>query len=470
MPMTREENKEKVDRLYIAHKKTKETLEWEPLTWELHAGINIARKWTVITAAYSGLEQTFKHLIAEEQGYTIQELIDYTEPETQDADACQRNTYPYRTHNVAFLFSELGQATQSIVREFFARFQSLHSYITIESVDQFLKEVSGPKGAGYERWRYTLIEDKELPRNSPEALVAVWGVCVDVARERIRKNQRVRMPNDLVRMPDEMLLQEFYHRLETLRFALSVERQNKGEEFQDIEAEIQTWLWRDGHPLNAFADVLWHFDRYGIHGVTDISDWFSDTLTCWTRSALEDRVTIGPATLRAFVERARGHWLDGASIRWDPSSNRFNAVQWPLPTRFQDAPPPDATIIGDPTWRGTRLNTLWRAARKDGYRVLENRAFDGPRNRDVWFRTLAVTVEGGGDVQPVLTVWEKRSSDYNLLYIVEDCPSDEICEYVRSWINSARSIGKVRRESPPVELQAVRGCASQAPLHSGTLR
>ena len=339
MPMTREEKREKVDRLYTAHKKTKDTLEWEPLTWELHAGINIARKWTVITAAYSGLEQTFKYLIAEEQGYTIPELINYTGPETQDADVGERKKYPYRTHNLEFLFSKLGKTPQSIVRECFGRFQSLHSYITIESVDQFLEEVSGPKGAGYEQWRYTLIEDKELPRNSPEALVAIWEVCVDVARERIRKNQRVRMPDKLVRMPDEMLSQEFYHRLEDLRVAVSVERQNRGEDFQDIEAEIQTWLWKSGHPLNAFADVLWHFDRYEIHGVTDISDWFSDTLTSWARTALEDPITIGPATLRAFVDRARGHWPDGASIRWNPKSNRFDAVQWPLQTRSQDAPP-----------------------------------------------------------------------------------------------------------------------------------
>ena len=118
MPITREEKKEKVGRLYIAHKKTKETLEWEPLTWELHAGINIVRKLTVITAAYSGLEQTFKYLIAEEQGYTIPELINYTEPETQDADARARKKYPYRTHNLALLFSKLGEKSQSIVREF----------------------------------------------------------------------------------------------------------------------------------------------------------------------------------------------------------------------------------------------------------------------------------------------------------------------------------------------------------------
>ena len=113
MPMTREEKRGKVDQLYIAHKKTKETLEWEPLTWELHPGVNIARKWPAIIAAYSGLEQTFKYLIAEEQGYTIPAPIGYTEPETQDADTGERKKYPYRTHNLAFLFSKLGEPRRS---------------------------------------------------------------------------------------------------------------------------------------------------------------------------------------------------------------------------------------------------------------------------------------------------------------------------------------------------------------------
>ena len=58
MPMSREEKIEKVQRLLTAHRKTKQVLENEPVTWELHPGTDIARNWTVITAAYSGLEQT----------------------------------------------------------------------------------------------------------------------------------------------------------------------------------------------------------------------------------------------------------------------------------------------------------------------------------------------------------------------------------------------------------------------------
>ena len=76
MPMSRDEKIEKVQRLLTAHRKTKEVLENEPVTWEVHPGSEIARNWTVITAAYSGLEQTMKYLIAEENAQSIAELMD----------------------------------------------------------------------------------------------------------------------------------------------------------------------------------------------------------------------------------------------------------------------------------------------------------------------------------------------------------------------------------------------------------
>ena len=77
MPMTRKERIEKVQRLVTARRKTREALEREPVTRELHPGTDIARRWPVITAAYNGLEQTLKYLIAEEKAYTIEELVEF---------------------------------------------------------------------------------------------------------------------------------------------------------------------------------------------------------------------------------------------------------------------------------------------------------------------------------------------------------------------------------------------------------
>ena len=438
MPMTRTEKIEKVQRLLTAHRKTKEMLEREPVTWELHPGTDIARKWTVITAAYSGLEQTFKYLIAEEKAYTIRELIEFAEPDSDAASDGKRKHYPYRTHNLAWLFSQIAESTQEVVQDYFGRFQSLHSYITIEGLDQFLEEVSGPKGTGYERWRYTLIEDKQLPRNSPEALVAIWGVSVAIAEQRIWENQRVRML-------DEELAWKLRRQLEIVLQSVSLDRQNAGEPFQDIVPEIRAWLWESGHPLNAFAQVLWCFSRWGSHGVVNASDWLSDVIQRWVTSILNDPAAAGLTPLRTFVERAQGHSSEGASIRWNPNIKRFEAVPWSLDTRFQRDLPPNATVVGDLTWQGPPLRALRKAGKDSGYRVLENRAFVGPTEHDVWFCRVEVQAEDEGKEKPVLTMWQRRSDDPDLFYMVEECPHEAMSKQVRVWIDLARQIGVIRQ-------------------------
>ena len=435
MPMSRDASIEKVQRLLTAYKKTRETLESEPVTWELHPGTDIARNWTVITAAYSGLEQTLKYLIAEENGFTIPELIDFAVSDNVDANERNAKTYPYRTHSLSWLFSKLEKSTQDVVRDFFERYHSLHSYIAIGSADDFLNRVSGHQGVGYERWRYTLIEEKPLPKNSPEALVAIWGVCVQIAEERRWKKQRVRMP-------DKELARTFCHRLETLLGNVSVDRQNAGEPFQDISGEIKDWLWRGGHPLNAFAEVLWHFARYGSHGVEDVSEWLSDTLTRWVNEVVASPVASARTSLRAFLTRAQGLTPDGQSIRWDPSRNRFEAIQWSLEQRFSDTLPPQATAIGDLTRYQTLLTALWVAARDSGYRVLENRAFKAPPGQDIWFCTLEVQAEDAGEVQPVLSMWQQRDIDDGLFYMVAERALEEVSEPLRHWMDFALSTGR----------------------------
>ena len=436
MPMSRDSSIETVQRLLTAYNKTKETLEAEPVTWELHPGTDIARNWTVITAAYSGLEQTLKYLVAEENGLTIPELINFSPSRNADANECQPNTYPYRTHNLGWLFARLQEPTQEVVRDFFGRFQSLHSYIAIRRADQFLNVVSGRQGAGYERWRYTLIEDRPLPQNSPEALVAVWGVCIQMAEERLWKNQRVRMP-------DKELAQVFCQRLDMLLVNVSVDRQNAGEPFQDISGEIRLWLWRGGHPLNAFAEVLWHFARYGSHGVEDVSQWLSATLTRWVNEVVANPLASARTSLRAFLTRAQGLTPDGESVRWNTADNRFEAVRWSLEKRFRDTLPPHAAVIGNLTRHVTPLTTLWVAAKESGYRVVENRAFRGPPGPDPWFCTL-VQAENAGTVKPVLSIWQQRDSDHDLFYMLAECAPEEMSPPLRRWIDLAQRLGEMR--------------------------
>ena len=437
MPMSREERIEKVQRLLTAHKATKKTLESEPVTWELHPGTDIARNWTVITAAYSGLEQTLKYLLAEEANMTIAALIDLAVPREAEVSERHARKYPYRTHNLAWLFSRLGQPTQDVVRDFYGRFQSLHSYVGVHGAGEFLNRISGPRGAGYERWRYTLIEDRPLPRNSPETLSALWGVCVQIAEQQLWSKQRVRMP-------DAELAQQFCQHLDMIVAKLSIDRQEAGEPFQDIAGEIRKWLWAAGHPLNAFAGALWHFARYGSHGAEHTSDWFSEALTRWLHDVLARPAASARTSLRAFINRARGHSPDGASIRWDPDRKRFETIPWSLEARVRNTVPPRATLIADPDLPGTSLRSLWLAARDSGYRVLENRSVHQRADREIWSRTLRVYADAAAQTSPVLSIWRKPDDEPDRFYLLEECAPRDLSEPVRRWTAMARTLGDLR--------------------------
>ena len=101
--------------------------------------------------------------------------------------------------------------------------------------------------------------------------MAVWDICLQIAVNRNWSNQRIRMP-------DEILAWELRRILHRNWLSVSKNRQDAGESYQNLQPEIDTWYRAAGHPLNAFAQVLWHYQRYDFHGMDTASDWFSEVL------------------------------------------------------------------------------------------------------------------------------------------------------------------------------------------------
>ena len=176
-----------------------------------------------------------------------------------------------------------------------------------------------------------------------------------------------------------------------------------------------------------------------------MSDWLSEALTRWVRDILASPDASARTSLRAFLNRAQGHTPDGASIRWNSQANRFEAIPWSLEDRFVDALPPEATLIADCAPQGTPLHTLWAAARECGCRVLENRAFNGPADREGWFRTLQVQAEDAGTVKPLLSMWQKRDDYHDIFHMVEEAAPEEMEQPLRRWIHLAREIAEIRK-------------------------
>ena len=158
---------------------------------------------------------------------------------------------------------------------------------------------------------HAIIEDRQLRRGTAtEGLVDhFWGACTQICRKIMNLGE----PCSVHRMLDEELTDEFGDDLESAVLYVSGERQNAGEPFQDIDPEIRAWLRNGGYPLNAFADVLWHFDRYDWHGVAGASAWFSDALTRWAQHVAEQAAGSGPTLRRIFVARAGPYARRGES-------------------------------------------------------------------------------------------------------------------------------------------------------------
>lgn len=97
--------------------------------------------------------------------------------------------------------------------------------------------------------------------------------------------------------------------------------------------------------------------------------------------------------------------------------------------------------------RALRYSVLvgfYRCAIARGYRTLENRAFNGPADRECWFCTLRVQAEDAGTVKPLLSMWQKRNDDHDLFHMVEEAASEEMEQPLRRWIDLTRKIAEIR--------------------------
>ena len=240
-------------------------------------------------------------------------------------------------------------------------------------------------------------------------------------------------------MPDDELGAKSCKHLDKVARLVANEMPDADDPYRNVKAEVRCWFRNRGHPLNAFAEVLWHFARHSNAGAADAPDWLSEALTRWARNAVKQAAADGPTLLRTFVLRAQGYTAHGESVRWNQDRKRFENVPWSLRERFQDAPPANAIVIRYPSEYAAPLDSLWVAADESGYRVRENRTFKGPPDQDRWFCTLEVTEENAGNVESVLSMWQQRHEAYSeTFHMVEERKPDAMSQAVRRWIDTAR--------------------------------
>lgn len=411
--MDQSEQYEIFQRLKSAQKRSQEAFEKTENSWDLHAGTQIANWWTFIAAGYSGIEQSFKFIIAMERETTIEDLLSDEQPN-------------FRTHNLSRLYGQIDKGTKRTLSEYYKRFQSLHNYIRIKTLQNFLRKISGTGGRGYEQWRYALIEPGPIPPNSVDCMLAIWDACVQWITHKQHSNQEVRMP-------ERMLLEKFENILKRICREPRLWHQIGGKRAGNGNQDLQEWYEDHGHPLNAFAQLIWN-DYRGISPEKSIRlEWLANLLRIWLERIKSLRESSNQASLSHFIERAKGNTRTGLGIRWNVDKNRFEDIPWNLERIMQeDVPATAVKMDGD---RTEIRNGLLQRAYNDGFDVREN-GFRGLQTKDeIWMCTLVAEKEQASGRKVIVKVWE-QGWETDLYVEVEGANSEEITEmqrWIRCW-------------------------------------
>ena len=381
-------------RLETARKKTQEAYEQRTLGFELHEGTRLANAWAVITAAYCGFEQTLKFLIAVENGWTIEELLE------QRAGARGGNGRQlYLTHNIEWLFRQLDPRTQDLLRGFYRTFQSLHDYIPCMSLDDFITQVSGAGGSGYVRWRYVLIQPDAIPANSVEGMLGIWDAAVQIGKDRERENGNISTPAEEVLWRLDAIL-------DPISINVGVELGNDGRGAVEAHNEIQRWFRDSNGPLNAFSELIWQ-DYRGMapEQTTDsrlLAEILQRSLQQLHACAKEERDT----NLVRFISRAQGTSGRGNGIRWNGESRIFEPVPCDLKRETCGEQPEDSYRITNGAY-AFKVDLL-RALFRRNFRVKENPTGDGEMPEEGWLCTVSADKQEEERPTASVKVWEEK--------------------------------------------------------------
>ena len=267
-----ETKREILQRLKVAQRHTERAFLRDGLLPDLHAGTEIASAWPFITAGYCGIEQTFKSLLANSRGISVEKLVATPREE--------KNKFPFRTHNLHALYEHLDGSARAKLEDYYRILRSLHDYVDVPSLGKFLETVSNPPdgkaGRGYESWRYSLTDpESRISPNSPVFLLAIWRAAVMVIEEREYGRP--------VLTPNQEIMAHLWLKLESIMSTVCVRRQEQGLPFENYIEQYRMWLRPQGHPLNVFAAVL-HDGYRGVGpGRSGASGTLEESLVEWTQ-------------------------------------------------------------------------------------------------------------------------------------------------------------------------------------------
>ena len=427
-----ETKREILQRLKVAQHQTERAFLRDGLLRDLHPGTEIASAWPFITAGYCGIEQTFEFLIANGRGISVEKLV--------AIPGEKKNKFPFKTHDLYVLYRHLDDPARTQLEDYYRILRSLHDYLDVPSIGDFLKIVSNPPdgkaGRGYESWRYSLTDpESRIPRNSPVFLLAIWGAAVMVMEDREYERRSVLTP-------DQEIMARLCQGLELIMSSVCVRRQDKGLPFENYFEQYQAWVRSHGHPLTALATALRDANRGVGPSQSGASGTLEESLVEWSAWLQKHIEQDANYNVRHFHARALGLPGGAGGIQWNAEERLFEDVPWDLSPEWADAPPSGSFRFD--SLNGGRRDSVADFLRRKGLDVRENRHLGAPARSDgdEWLCTLSAEPSATGlseDEHFCVRVWESKKSlqddtDFFVEVVVGDSEEGRRVErLLRDW-------------------------------------
>ena len=363
----------------------------------------MAQEWPAISAAYSGIEQTLKFLIALDKGLTVDELL-VEDGIVENPEEEPNRRAKYRIHQLGTLLSRLDPGTRNRVEQEYTIWQSLYDYIPIRRCAEFLDHIQGNRNRGHLDWRYCLVQGQPPPQNSADAMLTIWGLLVRRCKARAGHPHR-----SSTRTADEEVADGLRQYLEAACTDAETSAAESNEEIGPLREEYAGWAPTKTCLVNNMAALLGYCRRYGRVPDHEGTESWTYVLAHCVRCLMYDVAQDKRGPLFTFARRALGDFPTGESVRWNPDAYRFENVPWPLQCEAIEQEPVDATRVELEDNADGRLREIWDHARIDGYEVKETRKFAARLPDDRWHLRMRVFDRVSGTDQARFSVWQQHS-------------------------------------------------------------
>lgn len=420
-------------RQQTAYTETLERYASKPERTEFLGDMALAQEWLTISAAYSGIEQSLKYLIALQKDLTVDELLARGGIVEKVANGTARRT-DYLIHELATLFSRMDDRTREAVERDYAMWQSLYDYIPMSTCAEFLAHIQGNDNRGHLDWRYCLIQGNLPPSNSADAMLAVWASLIRRCEEREGVPHRAG-----TRTAEEGVRLGLCECLERACMDYEQRAAENGEAVPPLRDELARWAPSGACMVNKMAALLGHRERYFLEvpereGSKAMRSMLSACLGQLTRDAKDGM----RGALPTFARRALGYFFAGETVRWNPKTMRFENVPWPLHREARDNAPPTATRVAPADHAGRRLRDIWPAACGDGYKVMETREFAANTDRPVqWHLRVQVYDHHEGADRPRISVWQEHDLNGSIA-IEQHIPEEPLPPHMDLWLGRCK--------------------------------